>query len=155
MAQIRFKNDLDFLATYWDKAKEIGTKITNELPQTKIAKHPLTKGKLSFIMFSELTSWSVDDLNVKINGHSKTLVVLANKINYMIEMGRANDVKPMIQKIVTQKVKTLYHPRGKAWSQSGGNKRESLGKGHFRWNFGAHTLNAKEIEHLKNFFNIN
>lgn len=165
-------NDLDFLNNYWKEAKNIGYKIKQELPKTigSQAKSISKTGLLCFVKFSDITnSWSVDDLLAKVYGESKTLQILADKINYMILRGRANDVKPMIEKICTGRIKSLSKGLSKQeiisnklkYSSDVRNRllstnynREYLGKGHFRWNHQAHTLNNKEIKHLKTYFKI-
>jgi hypothetical protein len=72
----------------------------------------------------------------------------------MILQGRANDVKPMLEKICTGRIKSLSQPKGKYW-ESKNITGEYLGKGHFRWNYKAHTLNEEEIKRIKDYFNIN
>ena len=165
-------NDLDFLTNYWKEAKNIAFRIKKDLPQTigTQAKSSSKTGLLCFIKYSDIEhSWSVNDLLAKVYGKSPTLEILADKISYMINMGRGNDVKPMIEKICTGRIKSLYKECSKAQIKSNTLKnsndikkrlvstnyrREYLGKGHFRWNYQAHTLNKKEIEHLKQYFKL-
>ena len=145
-------NDLDFLTNYWEEAKNIAFRIKKDLPQTigtQAKSHSKTR-LLCFIQYSDIEkSWSVNDLLAKVYGKSPTLEILADKISYMIYMGRGNDVKPMIEKICTGRIKSLSHI-----TTSKGLNNTYLGKGHFRWNYQAHTLNKKEIEHLKQYFKL-
>lgn len=145
-------NDLNFLTNYWKEAKNIAFKIKKDLPQTigTQAKSISKTGLLCFIKYSDIeTSWSVNDLLAKVYGKSPTLEILADKISYMINMGRGNDVKNMVEKICTGKLKSLSHI-----TTSKGLHNTYLGKGHFRWDYKAHTLNKKEIEHLKKYFKL-
>ena len=78
----------------------------------------------------------------------------------MILKGRANDVKTMLLRIVNKGVKNLVQPEHSEWElmlKDGNEKRRSLGnigKGHFRWDYGAHTLNDIEIKRIIEYFNI-
>ena len=154
-------NDLDFLTNYWKEAKNIAFKIRKNLPQTisTQAKSISKTGLLCFIKYSDIEhSWSVNDLLAKVYGKSPTLEILADKISYMINMGRGNDVKNMVEKICTGRIKSLTK------KTAGHNidkkhiadvyHNDFLGRGHFRWNYKAHTLNKKEIEHLKKYFKL-
>ena len=154
-------NDLEFLNSYWKEAKDIGYKIIKELPKT-IGTQAISKsntGLLCFVKYSDIeNSWSVKNLLSKVYGESPTLAVLSDKIFHMILLGRANDIKPMVEKICTGRLKTLT----KKVSKHSENKKhisptyhnEFLGKGHFRWNNQAYTLNEKEIKHLKEYFKL-
>ena len=145
-------NDLYFLTNYWKEAKNIAFKIKQDLPKTisTQAKSISKTGLLCFIKYSDIEhSWSVNDLLAKVYGKSPTLEILADKISYMINMGRGNDVKNMVEEICTGRIKSLSHI-----TTSKGLNSTYLGKGHFRWNYKAHTLNKKEIEHLKNYFKL-
>ena len=148
MNSIKNNEDLDFLNSYWKKVNDIGFKIKKELPNfnSKIIR---TDGRLCFIKYSDLDNWSVDSLM----GKSNNLVTLANKISYMISMGNGNSVKPMLEKIVSRGVKSLSHPPTK-YGRSIGSTTEFLGKGHFRWDFGAVVLTDKEIKRIKEYFNL-
>lgn len=154
-------NDIEFLENYWKEAKNIAYRIKQELPKTIgiQAKSSSKTGLLCFVKFSDIeNSWSVNDLLAKIYGKSPTLEILADKISYMIYQGRANDIPVMIKKICTGRIKSL----SKETAKHNMNKKhisdiyckEYLGKGHFRWNYQAYTLNNKEIEHLKQYFKI-
>lgn len=153
MKSQKASNDLEFLDSYWEKAKAISDKIQAELPIMNPNNKPVSKGKLSFINFSELDSWSVTDIMMKLYGKSKTLEILANKIQDMIYKGRGNDVKDMVAKIATGRIKTHYKPKPIILHQDDG-KRESLGKGHFRWNWQVYTLTDQEIQFLKLYFKL-
>jgi hypothetical protein len=60
----------------------------------------------------------------------------------------------MIEAIASNNIKTLYKiSRPNEWD-GGKRTKESLGKGHFRWNDRAYTLNEKELEYLRKFFDI-
>jgi hypothetical protein len=148
---LKENEDLDFLDSYWKRAKDIGGRISSELPKTgeNFNKISTNFGTTSY---SNLDSkWSVNDLF----GSSENLTALANKISHMIQTGKADSIKRMIESIVTGDVKTLYHiSKPNQWD---GNKRtkSSLGKGHFRWNSQAYTLTPKEIQIVKNYFGMN
>ena len=145
--------DIDFLDSYWKEAKNIASRVENELPMNIGDKRkPFYKkdgAKLFIVNFSELDSWNPGDLIYSISGKSKTLEALADKISRMIYRGRADSVKPMVESICRDNFKKLTkknsHPQLKG---------EFLGYGHFRWNNQAYTLNKKEITHLKKYFKI-
>jgi hypothetical protein len=58
----------------------------------------------------------------------------------------------MLKSIVECGVKTQYRYKNKKGNSEW--ERGSLGKGHFRWDFRAYTLNPKEIKKVKEFFNL-
>jgi hypothetical protein len=144
-------NDLDFLSLFWVEAKAVGQRVLKDLPQFN---EPLAKSNTSLmylIKFSDLTdSWSVKDILAKLVGKSITLKILGEKINYMILKGRANDVKPMLIKICSGRIKHLQQPP----SKYSNNDTQPLGRGHFRWDGKAQTLTTAELEHVKKYFNI-
>lgn len=73
------------------------------------------------------------------------LKALADKIVTMVKKGDNPNIMPMLAKIATGRIKTLYKVnKYSAWVE-----KESLGKGHFRWNYKAYTLTEKEIAFLK------
>lgn len=150
--------DLEFLGNFWKKAKDIGYKIKVELPVLKKVDTYNTTSKLQFINYSEIHTWSIENNLDKINGISTTLTILADKINYMIINGRANDVQIMIEKICSGRIKSLTKKPSK---RNVGDKNICeaycnlfLGRGHFRWNYRAHTLNKAELERLREYFDV-
>lgn len=158
-------NDVDFLANYWIEAKKIGAKIRKELPGESIidSKHlkkvnsesPI---KMFLVNYKDLgDNWSVDHIISKNGGRSKTLEILADKINHMIILGRGNDVKPMIEKICTGRIKKLSRIINASKDQKTMGSvylNNYLGHGHFRWNYKAHTLTIHEIKRLKQYFKL-
>lgn len=143
-------NDIQFLENYWKEAKNIAYKIKQELPKTigSQAKSSSKTGLLCFVKFSDIeNSWDVNDLLAKVYGKSPTLEILADKISYMIHKGRGNDVPVMIKKICTGRIKKISQINNRF-------NNDFLGFGHFRWNYKAHTLNEKEIKHLKDYFKL-
>lgn len=149
-------NDIQFLETYWIEAKNIGLKIQKELPKLATSNVRQNTGTLMYIVnFSDLeNSWSIEDMLKKVAGESKTLQFLADKINYMIHRGRGNDVKNMVEKICTGRIKSFSKPPSKYSKYSYRVESEYLGRGHFRWNYQAHILNELEIQRLKNYFKL-
>lgn len=160
-------NDLDFLSLFWAEAKAIGQRIIEDLPKesihysnTLVKVNPNSTVKMFLVPFSKLgNSWRVQDILRQFGGNSKVLEALADKINYMILQGRANDVKPMLEKICTGRKKSLTKKRRKSVTQyqleiSEVYHSEYLGKGHFRWNYQAYTLSDDEIKRIKDYFNI-
>ncbi len=154
--------DLDFLSLFWAEAKAIGQRVLTELPKGSIhysntlkQVNPNSTVRMFLVPYSQLgNTWSVESILNRLGGDSETLKVLADKINYMILQGRANDVKPMLEKICTGRIKSLSRPKGKCWDNEN-IKAEYLGKGHFRWDYGAHTLTEMEIKRVKEYFNMN
>ena len=116
------------------------------------------------INFSDISgqSWGVEEVLNRCVGTSTTLDTLADKINYMILKGRANDVKPMIERIYSKGIKNLIQPNHseEKWvlRPDGVNDKlknlGNIGKGHFRWNYQAYILNNVEINHLKKYFKL-
>jgi hypothetical protein len=159
---MKHTTDLDFLSLFWKEAMSVEKKIIAELPQTVPNNVQLTKAGsfLHIVNFSDISgqSWGVSQVLIRLGGRSKTLIALAEKINFMIERGRANDVKPMLEKIVTGRVKTLTKKSGKQNAHlkelNKSYHNEYLGKGHFRHNYQAYTLTAIEIDRIKKYFNL-
>lgn len=156
-------NDLEFLDTYWDEAKKVAVKITKELPDFKEPDIKSPNGTLMYIVnFRDLTdSWSVKDVLAKKFGVSPTLKILADKIAHMIIKGDAVNVKPMLVKIVSGRVKHFSIPKDKEtiklFEKYGSlidRNSNPLGFGHFRWNRKAHTLTQAEINHIKKYFKL-
>ena len=164
MNYTEINNDLDFLSDYWIIAKELGFKIKNELPiiHNNPSKVINIKGsKLNIISYKDLNTWQVHDLIKAKDNVSVTLEALADKIYNMILKGRANDVKPMINRIITRhpsmqikpisnKEKHRQNFEGWSWNK----EPEILGIGHFRWNYQAYTLTKEEIQFLKEYFKL-
>ena len=141
-------DDLDFLDTNWQRSKDIANNIKTNLPNIE----PKLKPKGDYwgvIDYSELgNTWDVGSLY----GKSEALDALADKISYMIYNGMSDGIKRMLESISNNTVKTLY--RGKKASDKTGPERESLGKGHFRWNYRAYLLTSEELTYLKKFFGL-
>lgn len=154
--------DLDFLSLFWAEAKAIGQRVLTELPKGSIhysntlkQVNPNSTVKMFLIPYSQLgNTWSVEHILNRLGGDSETLKVLADKINYMILQGRANNVKPMLEKICTNRIKSFSQPRSKQAEKDYGKKTDFIGRGHFKWNFGVHTLTETEVKRVKEYFNI-
>ncbi len=146
-------NDINFLSNYWIEAKNIAHKIAKEMPQIKKSNVGDGKQLMYIVNFSDISgkSWSVKDVLNRLRGRSETLTVLADKIRYMIHQGRSNDVKPMLEKIITGRIKKLSKKPNKHDSGTA----EFLGHGHFRWNNSAYVLDHQEINHIKRYFELN
>lgn len=170
MKYIKSSTDIDFLANYWLECQKIGRKIVKDLPKESIinSKHlrkinPKSDIKMFLIDFKDLgNKWDVYNTICKHEGKSETLEILASKIKNMIDKGRAKDVKVMVERIINKGIKNLVQP---GYSESkwvtckdGVNEKNrnlgNIGKGHFRWNYGAHTLTTDEIKRLKNYFKL-
>lgn len=138
----RYKSDLDFLENYWKDVKEMADKIKNEMPIGTTDKNSLK--------FLNKDSWDPNTISSKIAGKSKNLEALSDKIHYMILKGRAADVKPMIEKICSGRIKSFSQGLSKEQIKTNNLKfsddlrerlvsftynKEFLGRGHFRWNF--------------------
>jgi hypothetical protein len=118
----------------------------------------MKKGLMYIVNFSDISGhcWGVEHTITRLFGSSLTLRILAEKINYMILKGRANDVKPMLEAIIKTGEKKLYKGRGKLSIRTENNpNKESLGKGHFRVGTMAYTLTDAEIRQIKKYFNLN
>lgn len=146
---LRETEDLDFLSSYHKKASDIGTKIKQDLPKMGTGINKITKNFGTVPLSSLDKSWNTSALW----GTSETLTALADKIQHMIHTGKAEGIKRMIDAIVTGREKTLYRIAGQGAVHPG--ERESLGKGHFRWNYRAYQLTPNELEQVKNFFGYN
>lgn len=134
--------DLEFIDNYWRETSKrlnnIIDKIKNELPI--IYDTESIGDNLSLVNSSDGNdTWSGTN-------KSTSLEALANKIIHMIRTGKSDGIKRMLEKIATGRVKSLSKP--------GVYDSEFLGKGHFRWNWKAYTLTPKEIERVKEFFNL-
>lgn len=149
---MRACKDIDFLDSYWKEAKRISDDVVETLPISIGEKRdPFYESggtKMFIVKFSDLKdSWDVSTLVYTAEGKSKKLEALADKISTMIRKGRADSVKPMVKAICNNNVKKLTQP-------SSYHDNDHLGYGHFRWNYQAYRLNDKEIDRLKEYFNI-
>lgn len=140
-------DDLDYIDSHWKKYTDIGSNIRKNLPdlttgdETEVGKHLRTTS------FSKLNdTWKLSDLY----GISSNLDALARKITHMMYTGKGDSIKPMLQAIV-KGPKTQYRYKNKKGNDA---ERGSLGKGHFKWDFRAYTLNDREIKKVKEFFNL-
>lgn len=147
-------DDLDFLESYWSRATSIGDKIMMELPLVEV-RHKKVTDRISIIQYKDLDNWKP-----VISNKSDSLLALADKIRTMIHKGRAKDVKPMVLKIISGRVKKLSKPistnqrhmnKNKSWGTYCG---EFLGYGHFRWNYRGYRLNEIELKRLKEYFGL-
>lgn len=159
---MRKETELEFLGNYHKKAKQTADNIRENLPKMETSREVNTFGKyLKLIPFSEMSNtWNPRKLLTNMYGISPTLNRLADKISYMINKGRSADVEVMVIKIATGRIKTLRKiPSKEALRnalRSGYKKQpELIGKGHFRWDHRAYTLNNYELEQLKSYFKIN
>jgi len=145
---MEINTDIEFLSNYWIEAKKIADDIKNNLHKgvtpNKVRDFD-GQSLMRVINYSDLKNWDPKQQD----GDSLTLKSLGNKISYMIEMGRANDVEPMLRKIITGRVKKHYIH----YSKTQGTK-DPAGIGHFRWDFKAHTLTDIEIKRVKDFFKL-
>lgn len=167
-------NDITFLSNYWAEAKRIGQKVIEELPQINEVSES-KKNSLQFVQFKDIkNSWSPSDLLT--DGRSKSLEVLAKKIDDMISRGRAKDIEIMLRSIITGKIKVWHagtYNKGKRNKRREkkqnyeimqfhytsddkyctGEEQEFM-HGHFRWNHGGHILTNQEIKHVKKYFQL-
>ena len=78
------------------------------------------------------------------SGGGPTLKALADKIFHMAcYIGSPSSVIPFLSAITTRGIKTQTRP-GHSYENEG----ENLGKGHFRWDWKAQTLNNNDLAHL-------
>lgn len=136
--QITFTDDLDFLSNHWNQLKSI-IKNIEDLDDLELIKKKPVKGfsYIKTIQFSQLNE------NWNVSTRSANLKALKLKLIHMIEKGRSNDIKPMLTKICSGRIKKLKDPHY-----------GSLGCGSFRWNYRAYTLTNKEIQRVIKFFDI-
>lgn len=167
---MRACKDIDFLDSYWAEAKRIAKDVNENLAvgcgDNRRKPYSDSGVKMYIVKFSDLgSSWSPQDIIRDVAGKSNTLQALADKICRMIEKGRADSVKPMVQAICNNSIKKLTkHPsnykieRAKRDDSLGILKRDAkgdfLGYGHFRWNYQAYKLDKVEIRHLKEYFKL-
>lgn len=131
------EDKLEFLSTYWEKAKTISNEIVSDLPKISENKIP-EKGKIFIVQFSELGhNWSARDHLKRLRGISTTLELIADKISYMVNKGDAINVKPHIEKVIKEGVWTNYGTTGRD-----------------RSNCKKHKLTEVEIKRLKEYFNL-
>ena len=150
--------NIEFLSNYWIKAKNISNDIKNNLHKGVIPNNSRNyngQSLLRLINFSDLQNWDPKQHT----GDSLTLKILGNKLSYMIEMGRSNDIEPMLRKIITGRTKRHYtHYRTHSGNFNNNYKvsheKDFAGIGHFRWDYKAHTLTDVEIKRVKEFFKL-
>jgi len=148
MSFIKF--DTNFVDTYHQRLKAMANAVVNDLAK----KEPTGKVKkvgtlLSVIKYSDMNGvWYNSEW---FNSRSVGLQALANKVAYMLEKGRGDSILPMLESIANNNIKKLYHPYSEysikiaKEFEDNPQKRESLGKGHFRWDFKAITLSLEDV----------
>jgi len=146
----KLKSDggLDYIDTHWKKYTDIGHNIRKNLPDVRTGNEREVGKRLRVKPYSELENWNIKDLS----GFSSNLDALAEKITHMMYTGKGDSIKPMLNSIVNKGVKTQYRFKNKKGDKD--LERGSLGKGHFRWNWRAYTLTDREINKVKDFFNL-
>jgi hypothetical protein len=140
--------DIEFLSNYWIEAKRLATHIQNNLHKgitPNKAENYNGQSLMRVINYSDLQNWDPKHHT----GDSLTLKILGDKLSYMIDMDRSNDIEPMLRKIITGRVKKHYTH----YSKLSGTK-DPIGLGHFRWDYQAHTLTDVEIKRVKEFFKL-
>lgn len=137
------KEDLNFLETYWIKINEIKNRI-KQLPFIEPIGTEISK-TLRIVSYKYLDDWNIK----KMFGTSDNLKALTDKLVYMVEMNRSNDIPIMLKSIANNRIKKLYIHYDKIKKT-----KDFVGRGHFRWNFRAYKLTDTEILHLKKFFNL-
>ncbi len=137
-------DQLKFIDSHYLKLMRIAENIKNNLP--KIKNTPKIKNRLFHIIkFSDIQdSWSVEDL---MGNNAKCLELLAGKLSYMIMKGDSPNVRPMLEKIVTGRIKTFKF-RNKHGVVV------NCGKGHFRIGTTSFILSERELNKIKEFFNL-
>ena len=131
--------DLDFLDSYWKEAKAIADKVLNDLP--------------------------IGGRKNKSEKSQTSLEALGSKIYFMIYKGDAQNVKLMVEKICTGRIKSLSQGISKdgkrinnRYKKDGSKYRPCsknfLGRGHFRWNYKTYILTPEEMERVKEFFQV-
>ena len=147
---LKKQNDLEFLDTYWVKANRIASDFKRYVKQkNKNSKLKKESTYLHTIQYSDLNLWGAEHyFNTSAN-----LQVLAEKIIWMVKLNRSDSIKRMIESIANNNLKTIYHINAKDKIKQFG-KKESLGKGHFRFNHRAYILSKEEIKILKEYFAI-
>ena len=145
MKSTELNNDLDFLSNYWKHVNDISATILTELPKMDTKVQMIGKN-IGIIHFKDLgDTWSVKGLF----GRSTNLDALARKISTMIDKGDAQNVQPMLRRIVQKGVVALSRPASTPQGEG-----EFYGYGHFRWDYQAWVLNKNELERLKTYFNL-
>jgi len=151
-------SDLHFLATKHTREIEIAKTIKKDLPL--VCEYVIEDG---FITLDKN-----GDPYDKFTSRSENLKALASKLSYMISMGRGIDIKPMLESIVTGKVKV--------WDWHGNRlKRREKKKnyhevektdnywpnsdlwfiyGHFRHSKVGYVLTDRELERVREYFKL-
>lgn len=138
----KFKNDLEFITTYYRELKNVSQRIHNYFYQTY---NNLVIGKLNFVNYSNLKNWNVSDEYVFSEGLRK----FADKICYMIDRGQNDNIMPMLIRIIERRVKKFHRP-----SLYSSYNSETIGVGHFRIGGAAYTLTDEDIDIIKDYFNL-
>lgn len=148
---------------HWKQLQDLKAKIHDQLALRHIVKE---NRLLFFVKFSDLKdSWAPKDLLLQTNQGNEeknhNLQALADKLCYMIDKGRSDDIKPMLVSICKNTIKAHQRPhynniskRRNIYNENETFCNEFIGHGHFRWNFKVYTLSDIEIERVKEFFHI-
>jgi|JFJP01.1.fsa_nt_gi hypothetical protein len=144
---MNFTNELDFLGSFWKEAQRITGNISTELPKIN-PKAKMIGKHLAVVQYKDLENWSVEGLF----GKSENLDALARKISFMVNKGDAQNVKPLIERILTKGVKAQTKPKLVRTGYTC--DAEFYGFGHFRWDYKAYILKADELKRVREYFNM-
>ena len=147
----------------YEPLKAMANGVVNELAKVESAKKLKKVGThLCVIKYSDMDGlWYHSEW---FNNRSVNLQALANKIAYMMQKGDGDNILPMLNSIAKNNIKTLYHVftdrnddefyDDEFNLENTLQKKESFGKGHFRWDFKAYTLTLDEINIMKKYFGL-
>lgn len=144
---IKFKNELEFISNHHNYLHNIADNIKTNLAKIDVSIGTNVEGSkfLKVVNYTELNAWKIDKLDI-----DHKLQILADKLYFMIKKGDNHNILPLLNSIVNNKIKKLKKTR----YQNNGKNSEMVGKGHFRFGERCVTLNQKQINQIKNFFNL-
>lgn len=118
----------------------------------------MVPGKLSFVKYSELKSWSIRQI-AKENELCEEDQALIDKIHHML-FEIDSDFESVIRMLysfrngVKSKIKEYEPENNYEWTNKDGNEKLStynLSKAHFRWNWKRHVLPDESVKRITDF----
>lgn len=135
--------DIDFLNSYWNELNRIANSIQIKISDENIVKSEGNYKMLKFVKYSDLETWCVYDM---VNNTTHTLNVLSEKIKHMILKGDSINIKPMLEKICSGRIR-IFKYKDKF------GRTVNCGSGHFRFGGKAFLLSNKELDVIREYFN--
>lgn len=118
----------------------------------------MTSGKLSFVKYSELKTWSIRQI-AKEGELSEEDQALVDKVHHMLLI-KNTDFDSVVRMLYSFRngpkagVRVYNYDKNYEWTNKDGNEKLSthnLPKSHFRWNWKRYTLSRESVKRITEF----